>query len=353
MVEVLRSPFIDTGPVRSPAMSAPVTGAEGPHGSAPPAIAVLQNRTDRPFWSVMIPVYNCPENYLRGTLESVLAQDPGAAEMQIEVLDNCSTEGNTEAIVREVGAGRVAYHRQTSNVGMVENFNDCIRRAQGHWVHILHGDDTVRTSFYSHLRQGIEANPDVGAALCRTIYMDTDGQWMGIGELEARQSGVLDESFALKQLLEQRIQFVSIVVSRSTYEQLGGFRTTLSHCIDWDMWKRIAVRKSVFYDPEPLACYRLHAGAASSGLMRSGKNVADERRSIAISYEDLPRPLANGLSRAAKRAAGVRAARRARTLWKEGERAAAWRQAAEAVRCSLAPAVVARSIYFVLRTVIR
>jgi hypothetical protein len=83
------------------------------------------------------------------------------------------------------------------------------------------------------------------------------------------------------------IQFASIVVRRSTYEELGGFRPSLPHCMDWDMWKRIAVAKPVHYDPAPMAWFRMHQAADSSRLIATGENVPEERRSIEYSCAQL------------------------------------------------------------------
>jgi glycosyltransferase involved in cell wall biosynthesis len=215
----------------------------------------------------MIPIYNSREDYLRETLESVLAQDPGIADMQIEVLDNCSTIGDPEALVRKLGGGRIAFHRQTHNLGIVGNFNACLERARGQWIQILHGDDTVRPDFYWSARAAVTAHPEVGAALCRTIYMDEDGQWMGVAELESRVPAVLDGDFAWRQLIDQRIQFVSIVVRRSTYEQLGGFRSS----------GRRACAVGLFQDLEeskPDQCRRRRALSANG---RSGFALASSR----------------------------------------------------------------------------
>ncbi len=66
-----------------------------------PPIPPVPDGEHRPLWSVMIPTYNCAK-YLRETLLSVLAQDPGAEVMQIEVIDDCSTD-NPAAVVEEVG----------------------------------------------------------------------------------------------------------------------------------------------------------------------------------------------------------------------------------------------------------
>ena len=77
----------------------------------------------RPLWSVMIPTYNCAE-YLRETLASVLVQDPGAEIMQIEVIDDHSTQDNPAAIVEELGRGRVGFYQQPQNVGHIKKFSD-------------------------------------------------------------------------------------------------------------------------------------------------------------------------------------------------------------------------------------
>ena len=55
-----------------------------------PAIAPVPEGQARPFWSVMIPAYNC-DHFLRRTLGGVLRQDAGPARMQIEVIDDCSS----------------------------------------------------------------------------------------------------------------------------------------------------------------------------------------------------------------------------------------------------------------------
>ena len=47
----------------------------------------------------MIPAYNRTQ-YLEKTLTSVLSQDPGAEEMQIEVVDDASTVDDPEPLVR-------------------------------------------------------------------------------------------------------------------------------------------------------------------------------------------------------------------------------------------------------------
>jgi glycosyltransferase involved in cell wall biosynthesis len=291
----------------------------------------------------MIPTYNCAA-YLRETLASVLAQDPGPEQMQIEVIDDCSSD-DPQAIVDELAPGRVAFHRQAQNVGHVRNFNTCIERSRGRLVHLLHGDDTVRDSFYRTMQQPFDAHPEIGAAFCRYISMDASGNWETIGSLEPGGRGIL-EGWLERIALGQRLQTPCMVVRRSVYERLGGFDARLTHCEDWEMWTRIAASFPVCYEPEPLGLYRVHSDSASDSSRRLGDNVVDLRRAIKINRELLAPESADELTARALEITAVTAVRRAGRMLRAGSGAAARAQVREALRTSRSPAVLERVAFF-------
>lgn len=307
--------------------------------SIPPQIPPIPDGTTRPFWSVMIPTYNCA-HFLRETLQSVLSQDPGPERMEIEVVDDCSTKDDPEAVVRELGGGRVRFYRQPHNTGPIGNFNTCARRSHGHWVHILHGDDTVRPGFYDRARAGILAQPDIGAVAFRYIYMFEDGHWQHLSDLESRTPCILGDEFIERMMHTNEIMFPAMIVRRSAYESLGGFRAELVHCADWDMWLRTLLHYPIYYDPEPLACYRIHVAADTTRLVSTGENVRDERRFAQILRTYVPPEKASLVHRRVRRATAVRAIRRAQDLWRKGHHATALVQLREAVQSSVSPTVL-------------
>ncbi|MBE9228321.1 glycosyltransferase family 2 protein [Phormidium sp. LEGE 05292] len=238
-------------------------------------ILPVETEAPRPLWSVMIPSYNCAD-YLRETLTCVLAQDLGLEIMQIEVVDDHSTQDDPEAVVKEVGKGRVSFYQQPQNVGYIKNFETCLQRARGHLIHLLHGDDLVRDGFYRKLQTAFEENPDIGAAFCRSIYIEPDGIWETFTTLERRTSGVL-ENWLEKISSGQRLLPPSIVVRRQVYEKLGGFDSRFT-CAgeDWEMWVRIATTFPVWYEVLPLAEYRVRRpGSLTGNTTRKGKFSQD------------------------------------------------------------------------------
>nr|MDQ3395471.1 glycosyltransferase [Bacteroidota bacterium] len=208
---------------------------------------------NRPLWSVMIPSYNCA-NYLKETLQAVLMQAPGPEVMQIEVVDDFSTKDDPEAVVNEIGKGRVGFFRQEKNVGSLKNFETCLKRSRGHLVHQLHGDDKILNGFYIKMQDLFEKFPNIGAAFCRHAFIDSQGTHLSFSRIEREESGILDNWL---ELISQRnrIQTPSIVVKREVYEDLGAFRC-VHYGEDWEMWARIASKYPMGYVPIPLAAYR-------------------------------------------------------------------------------------------------
>lgn len=222
----------------------------------------------RPLWSVVIPTYNCAD-YLRETLNSILIQDPGPEQMEIFVVDDHSTKDNPEAVVDELGRGRVQFIRQPNNVGKIKNYETGLKASRGYYIHQLHGDDMIRPGFYNTMESLLHQNPQVGAAFSRTIYIDAQNRWTGMTGMIQDQDGIVPDMLA-KLYTEQYIQTPSIVVKREVYEIIGTFDRRLNCMEDWEMWMRIANTFPIAASNSVLAFYRTHSENATNLTFKDG-----------------------------------------------------------------------------------
>jgi len=220
----------------------------------------------------MIPVYNC-SHLLAEALKSVLVQDPGEGLMQIEVIDDASTDADVAGLVAAIGEGRVSYFRQAGNVGSLRNFETCINRAKGELVHLLHGDDRVKPGYYDQINRLFTRWPQIGAAFCRYDFIDEKGTFLWGTDSEADREIILD-NWLLRIAGKQRLQYCTIAVKREVYETLGGFYG-VTYGEDWEMWVRIASHYAVAYTPEVLAEYRMHDNSISYRSFSSAQNFTD------------------------------------------------------------------------------
>jgi glycosyltransferase involved in cell wall biosynthesis len=237
-----------------------------------PKIVTVTQSDSRPFWSVMIPTYNCA-GYLGQTLQSVLAEDLGPDLMQIEVVDDCSNKDDPEAVVKSVGRGRVEFHRKPKNAGAIANFNTCLERSRGRYVHILHGDDTVVGGYYQCISGLIDRFPDAGLYASRCFSIDAESVLMWISpRVEDLEVPSKD---ARRFYYESPVQCAGVTVRRASYERLGGFRTDLVHTADLEMWARIVSSEAGVISPEVKANYRIFLQNDTGRLAKTGENIRD------------------------------------------------------------------------------
>lgn len=123
-----------------------------------------------PLVSVGLPVRNGAQT-LEKTVRSILTQDYERLELVIS--DNASTD-HTEELCRDLAAAdrRIVYHRQPHNIGILNNFIQTIRLAEGAFFRWIGDDDWLAPRYVSRC---LEAFAGDGRLLLVTTQVDFTG----------------------------------------------------------------------------------------------------------------------------------------------------------------------------------
>jgi glycosyltransferase involved in cell wall biosynthesis len=238
-----------------------------------------------PFWSVMIPVHQPDMALLREAIGSVIASGIDHARSEIVIVAQGIVSAELQTYLTTLAAQGITITHHT-DPGMIANWNACITHARGEWVHILHQDDRVRPGFYAALAEGIALAPHIGAAYTQTAFIDGQGSYLREGHMSQTTAGVVDH-WIEHLIANLTVQCPAIVVRRAAYERLGGFSADFYYCTDAEMWGRIASEYPVWFDPRPLAEYRVHAANATHTQFPLPRRWRERRRCLALNLSRL------------------------------------------------------------------
>ena len=205
------------------------------------------NRDKLPLVSVVTPTYN-QADFLRDTLESVLAQDYPHIEYQ--VFDDGSTD-ETPQILAEY-SDRIASERQ-ANRGQTPTINKGWERAQGDILTWLNSDDTFLPGAVTKAVNYLQEHPDVAIVFGDTLFTEADGEPI---ERSKTRADFDYREFVLQ--CENPIAQPSAFIRREVIEDIGLLDPSYYYFMDWDFWLRAGIRHQIAYFPELLSTYRLH-----------------------------------------------------------------------------------------------
>jgi glycosyltransferase involved in cell wall biosynthesis len=244
----------------------------------------------QPRITVMIPTFNCA-NYLVETLNSIICQDLGPEIMQIEVVDDCSALDDPREVVKTLGDERVGFFCQRHNVGATKNFNTCVERANGDWIHILHGDDYAKPGFYKKMLNTIDKyGADVGLIFCKAEIINEESKTIGYS---SSVEDFLKPNNDISSLLyENPIKTPSVLVRKDVYKDIGQFNEKYKHVADWEMWLRAIQKYNGLYIDEALVSYRFFEQNDTNKLIRNGQSMLEHKvfyRDLTTKYPDIDR----------------------------------------------------------------
>lgn len=115
------------------------------------------------------------ENYLRESLESLLAQT--FKDFELIISDNASTD-TTPQICEAYAAkdSRIRYYRNEKNLGGAVNMNLTITMARGQYFKLAAHDDNCAPGFLARCVEVLDASPDVIVAYPDTVLIDDHGE---------------------------------------------------------------------------------------------------------------------------------------------------------------------------------
>lgn len=126
-----------------------------------------------PLVSILIPVFN-REKIIEETIDCALKQT--YKDIEIIIVDNCSSDNTYEIISKKYMLyDNVHIFRNSTNIGPVYNWQECLSKAKGEYLKILWSDDLISEDFVAASVVQLEKDREVGLVFTATeIFSDAD-----------------------------------------------------------------------------------------------------------------------------------------------------------------------------------
>ncbi len=211
-------------------------------------------------FSVLVPLYNTPERFLREMLDSVVAQTYQNWEL-------CLADGSDDKhdFVGEICQSylekdsRIVYKKLEKNEGISGNTNACYLMATGDYIALFDHDDLLHPSvFYEYMKAICDKNADY-------IYCD-EVTFRG-NSIDNMLTMHFKPDFAPDNLLANNYICHFSVFKRDLLEGTELFRSQFDGSQDHDMILRLTEKaQNIVHIPKMLYYWRSHKGSVASGI---------------------------------------------------------------------------------------
>ncbi len=209
-------------------------------------------------FSILVPLYNTPEKFLREMIDSVVAQT--YANWELCLADGSDDEHSyVETIVRSYGDDRIKYEKLTANLGISGNTNKCFDMATGDYIGLFDHDDILHpTALFEYMKVICEEDAD---------YIYCDETTFSGNSIDHMITLHFKPDFAPDNLRANNYICHFSVFSKELVEKCGTFRPEFDGSQDHDMILRLtqAARK-IAHVPKILYYWRSHAGSVASDI---------------------------------------------------------------------------------------
>lgn len=209
--------------------------------------AVAKSFARKPLISIILPIYNTPEEYLRECIESVISQS--YENWELCVADDASTT-DPLSVIKELASKNknIKWVRLEKNQHIAGASGEALKLAKGEYVALLDHDDLLMPNALFEMVKKINENPEADF-----IYSDEDKIEDGKGHSDPFFKPDWSPDFL------RSCNYIThfSVIKRDLVESVGGFRLGTEGAQDWDLFLRLAESTDkIFHVPKILYSWR-------------------------------------------------------------------------------------------------
>lgn len=220
-----------------------------------------------PKISILVPLYNTPENFLREMIESVTNQTyenwelclaDGSDKEHAYVADIVKEYQNQDEAYWKEGT-RILYRKLNKNEGISGNTNQCLRMASGEYIGLFDHDDILHPSvLYEYVKVINEKQAD---------YIYCDETTFKSGDINKMLTMHFKPDYAIDNLRANNYICHFSVFARELLDGTELFRPRFDGSQDHDMILRLTDRaKKVVHVPKLLYYWRSHPGSTAADI---------------------------------------------------------------------------------------
>ncbi|WP_051226344.1 glycosyltransferase family 2 protein [Butyrivibrio sp. MC2013] len=232
--------------------------------------------------SILTPLYNTPEKFLRDMIESVMNQTyenwqlclaDGSDDEHSYVGEVCREYADKDAALRN-GRSRITYQKLTVNDGISGNTNECLKLATGEYIGLLDHDDILHPeALYTYVKAINEEGADY-------IYCD-ETTFVG-GNIDKMATMHFKPDYGVDTLRANNYICHFSVFKRTLLEGTELFRKEFDGSQDHDMILRLTdAAGKIVHVPRILYYWRSHAGSVASGIEAKTYAIEAARGAVA------------------------------------------------------------------------
>jgi glycosyltransferase involved in cell wall biosynthesis len=133
-----------------------------------------ESMSQAPAVSVCLPVYN-GERYLKVAIDSVLSQT--FKDFELLIIDDCSTDDSPNIIADyQSRDGRIKVVKNSHNLGLFNNYNECIKQACGRFIKLFAQDDVFHPTILERMVEVLATRDNVALVTCAKGWISETGE---------------------------------------------------------------------------------------------------------------------------------------------------------------------------------